>query len=137
MTTMAKPFAVDTNVLIYLHDNSAPEKRAIAKGLLADIPKIPSQVISEYINTCRRLLKLDKVELLEQTAALLDSCPIVPVLPDTLQHAAGLAKRYQFQLFDSIIVAACIEGGCEILYSEDMQHKLTVDKSLTIINPFL
>ncbi|MFB2117817.1 hypothetical protein [Parapedobacter sp. 2B3] len=38
---MAKPFAVDTNVLIYLHDNSAQEKRAIAKGLLADIPKIP------------------------------------------------------------------------------------------------
>ncbi|GGC33566.1 hypothetical protein GCM10011386_27110 [Parapedobacter defluvii] len=54
--------------------------------MLADIPKIPSQVISEYINTCRRLLKLDKVELLEQTAALLDSCPIVPVLPDSYKN---------------------------------------------------
>ena len=128
--------ALDTNVLIYLHDNSNPVKREIAKNLLASTPQIPSQVISEYLNTTRRLLNLSKEELLIQTSKLFAGCAIIPVLPNTLVFAATLVNKYQFQLFDSIIVAASIESNCRVLYSEDMQNALVVDKSLTIINPF-
>jgi predicted nucleic acid-binding protein len=133
----SKTIALDTNVLIYLHDNSSPAKREIAKNLLAENPMIPSQVISEYLNTTRRLLNLSKDELLIQTSGLLSDCTIISVLPGTLLFAAALIKKYRFQLFDAVIVAASIEGHCSILYSEDMQHGLVVDKSLTIINPFL
>jgi len=114
-----------------------PQKRAIAKDLLADNPAIPSQVISEYLNTTRRLLQLSKDELLINAANLLAGCNIIPVLPDTLLFAASLVKNYNFQLFDAVIVAASIKGNCAVLYSEDMQHGLIVEKSLTIINPFL
>jgi len=131
-----KNSALDTDVLIYLHDQSDPHKRQVTKELLADNPKIPAQVVSEYLNTWR-LLKLSKAELLIQTAELLTDCVIIPILPDTLRYAADLISRYQFQLFDSIIVATAIEGDCDILYSEDMQHHLVVDKRITIINPFL
>ena len=129
--------ALDTNILIYLHDSSSPVKRYIAKDLLADNPAIPSQVISEYLNTTRRLLQLSKDELLINAANLLAGCNIIPVLPDTLLFAASLVKSYNFQLFDAVIVAASIKGNCAVLYSEDMQHGLIVEKSLTIINPFL
>lgn len=132
-----KTYALDTNVLIYLHDLSAPEKRAIASELLADLPAIPSQVISEYLNTCRRLLNLPKAQLLKLSSELLIDCEIIPVTADTLAYAADLVLKYQFQLFDLVIIAASIEGKCEVLYSEDMQHQLVVDKSITIINPFL
>jgi predicted nucleic acid-binding protein len=54
-----------------------------------------------------------------------------------LQRAKGLIDRYDFQLFDSIIVASALEAGCDILYSEDLQHGLTVEKQLKIINPFI
>lgn len=128
--------ALDTNVLIYLHDNSST-KRAIANDLLAGNPRISSQVISEYLNTTRRLLNLSKDELLIQTSALFSGCTIIPVLPYTLLFASELVKQYKFQLFDAVIVASAIEGHCDILYSEDMHHSLVVDKSLTIINPFI
>jgi len=29
-----------------------------------------------------------------------------------------------------------IEAGCEILYSEDMQHNLLIEQKLRIVNPF-
>jgi predicted nucleic acid-binding protein len=132
-----EPFALDTNVLIYLYEDFNPEKLAVAKGLLADLPKIPAQVVSKFLNTCKRLLPLNKTELLREAASLFRECPIIPVQPSTLAYAAGLTDRYKFQLFDAVIVAAAIEGRCRILYSEDMQHKLVVDKSITIINPFL
>lgn len=129
--------ALDTNVLIYLHDDSNPLKRAISKNLLSDNPRIPSQVVSEYLNVSRRLLGLSKEELLIQSSGLFSGCNIIPTLPNTLLFAAGLVKKHQFQLFDAIIVASAIDGNCTILYSEDMHHRLVVNKSLTIINPFL
>jgi len=128
--------SIDTNVLIYLHDSSS-SKREIAKNLLSDNPGVSSQVISEYLNTTRRLLALSKDELLIQTAVLFSGCTIIPVLPSTLLFASSLVKQYKFQLFDAVIVACAIEGNCDILYSEDMHNGLVVDKSLTIINPFI
>jgi predicted nucleic acid-binding protein len=97
-------YAADTNVLVYLHDNSNNTKRAIAQNILADNPKIPAQVISEYLNTTKRILNIPKSELL---------------------------------IFDAIIVSACLESGCNVLYSEDMHLKLIVNDVLTIINPFI
>jgi len=37
---------------------------------------------------------------------------------------------------DSLIVAAALDAGCTLLYSEDMQHGHKIDDRLTIINPF-
>jgi predicted nucleic acid-binding protein len=137
MTMATKSIALDTNVLICLHDNSSPNKRAIAKDLLADNPFISSQVVSEYLNVTKRLLQLPKDELLIKTSHLLTGCTIIQVLPSTLILAATMVKKYNFQLFDAVIVAASKESDCAILYSEDMQHGLIIEKTLTIINPFL
>jgi len=134
---MANKFAVDTNVLIYLHDNSNKNKREIAIDTLADKPLIASQVVSEYLNVTRRILSLSKDELLEQTAKLFSECIIIPISPGTLHYASKLIKQYKFQLFDAVIIAAAIEAQCDMLYSEDMHHKLLVDNKLTIINPFI
>ena len=134
---MTNNIALDTNVLIYLHDNSDLNKRAIAKDLLSDDPFISSQVISEYLNVIRRLLPLSKIELLTQASGLLAGCTIIPVLLTTLNLASILVKKYNFQLFDSVIVAAALEHDCTTLYSEDMHNGLIVEKRLTIINPFL
>jgi len=133
----SKIISLDTNVLIYLHDSSNNLKREIAKSLLAENPNISSQVISEYLNTTRRLLNLSKTDLLIQTSRLFLGCTIIPVSPGTLLSAAKLTEKYQFQLFDAIIVASSLESSCDTLYSEDMHHGLVVNKTLTIINPFL
>jgi predicted nucleic acid-binding protein len=46
-----------------------------------------------------------------------------------------LARDHGFAFYDALIVAAAIEAGCDTLFTEDMQHGLTIDK-LTICNPF-
>jgi predicted nucleic acid-binding protein len=51
--------------------------------------------------------------------------------------AHHLVERYDFQLFDSIIVASALEAECDILYSEDLHHGLIVEDKLTILNPFV
>ena len=86
--------AADTNVLVYLHDNSNNTKRAIAQNILADNPKLPAQVISEYLNTTRRILNISKSEILKQTADLFAECDIIPVTAKTLFLASDLSVRY-------------------------------------------
>lgn len=133
---MINSIAVDTNVLVYLHDSSDARKRNIAENILAENPKIPSQVISEYLNVTKRILSLSKTELVSQCAELLKDCEIINVSCETLINSVTLIQKYDFQIFDSIIVAASLEAGCTILYSEDMQHNMVIN-NLIILNPFV
>ena len=58
-------------------------------------------------------------------------------LDTNLYLAKNLIDRYDFQIFDSIIVASALETDCSTLYSEDMHHNMVVHQQLKIINPFI
>ncbi|MDR3365678.1 MAG: PIN domain-containing protein [Prevotellaceae bacterium] len=129
--------ALDTNVLIYCHDRADLRKRNIALDKLDNSPVIPTQVVSEYINVLKRTYTMPKLELLHLCLTNLEGCTIQPVDVSTLKLAEHIVRRYDLQIFDSIIVASSIEAGCKILYSEDMQHNMEVESQLKILNPFL
>lgn len=56
---------------------------------------------------------------------------------ETHEGALWLSERYQLSFYDASIISAALLAGCETLWSEDMQHGLTVDGRLTVRNPFL
>jgi len=130
-----KQFALDTNILIYLEGNDTV-KRNISENLLSLAPVIPSQVVSEFLNVTRRLRNISKLQAMNEAATLFSDCRIAPIQNSTIDLAIKLIQKYDFQLFDSIIVALALESDCKILYTEDMQHGLLVNKKLQIINPF-
>jgi len=94
-------------------------------------------VLSEYINVVKRKLKLPKDEIMDVCLQNIEMCVLQPVSLSTLKYARRLLDRYNFQLFDSIIVASALEADCHILYSEDLHHGLVVENRLEIINPFI
>jgi predicted nucleic acid-binding protein len=51
-------------------------------------------------------------------------------------HAIVAAKRIQLSFYDALIVASAIGGGCDVLYSEDMQYGRSIS-GLAIVDPFL
>jgi len=129
--------ALDTNILIYSHFRNDERKRTIAHELLSHYPIVSTQVVSEYLNVMKRLLSIPKFELLELCALWMNECHIQIVEKSTINIAKQIVQRYDLQLFDSIIVATAIEADCKILYSEDMQHNMIINRQLTIINPFI
>ena len=129
--------ASDTNILIYLYDGENEDKRNISELLIVDKPIISSQVISEFLNVTKRLLKLPKIEILQKANTLFSKCEIVCVSQKTLEDGLFLIKKYDFQLFDSLIVASALQAKCTVLYSEDLHHNLLVENQLRIINPFI
>jgi predicted nucleic acid-binding protein len=130
--------ALDTNILIYLHDaNEQSDKRKKANELIASGPFISSQVVSEYLNVCQKRLKLSKQDCLDSLITWLPYCELCLFEPGIYTQATLLISKYQFQMFDAIIVSSALISNCSILYSEDMQHNLNVDDRLKIINPFV
>ncbi|WP_207428403.1 PIN domain-containing protein [Pedobacter sp. SYSU D00535] len=128
-------FFLDSNVILYLFDSNN-EKRERAIELMALVPVINSQVLAEVGNICRKKLGFSKDETLNLWADLLEDCNVFPVDAQTFHEAILLVAKFQFQIFDSLIVASALQSGCAILYSEDMQHNLNIEGRLTIINPF-
>jgi predicted nucleic acid-binding protein len=129
--------AIDTNVLVYIIDAGQSKKHEIAKLILVESPVISTQVVSEFLNVARRKINKPKHEILKKCMDWLSFGEIICVNFKIITKSAELIEKYDFQLFDAIIIASALEARCKILYSEDFQHKQIVEDQLTIINPFI
>jgi len=132
-------FAIDTNIMIYNHDyfENNIHKQVVSGCILLKKPVISSQVISEYLNHMKNRLKIEKHFLMRACAQWLKKCTVRPVIGSTVELASRLIDKYDFQLFDGLIVASALEANCDVLYSEDMQHGQVVETSLKIVNPYI
>ena len=131
---------IDTNIFIYLFDETSDEKQGIAEELIRQALEngsggISYQVVQETINILSRKLKASS----EQTRWMLDNVlePLwrVNLTRMLVRRALELQSRYRFSFYDSLIVAAALDAGCKTLYTEDLQHGQQVE-GLTIVNPF-
>ncbi len=129
--------ALDTNILVYLYDENFVAKRTVADDLIAANPNIPAQVVSEFLNVSKRLLHISKIDLIKKCNQVFRNCTILPTTQITLNKAEELIIRYDFQIFDAIIIATALQANCTTLYSEDMHHGVVVDDLLSITNPFV
>jgi len=130
---------LDTNIVIYSYSEDEPEKQEIANDILEQYNNqiiISNQVINELANTLFRKFKLNADEVRETVLELNDNFPIVNFNLQTQLKGIELKGKYKLQFYDSMILATALENGCNIVFSEDMQHNQVIENQLTIINPF-
>lgn len=134
---------IDSNVFIYLFDETDERKRGVAdrivdSALQTGSASISYQVIQETLNVVTR--KLPAPMMAEDAKGFLERvlAPLfrVPASVSLYNHALDVQRRYQYSFYDSLILAAALDAGCVRLYSEDMQHGQRIE-GLTIENPFL
>ena len=129
--------AIDTNILLYSISKDENRKLLIAANLIDASPVIFPQNLSEFINVLLNRWKYPKENMGLIVSEVLQSCLLVNTSIAAYKRAFELIKKYDFQVFDAIIVASALESGCRLLFSEDMQDNLIIENQLTIINPFL
>lgn len=133
----AKAF-LDSNVLIYLYSEDEPEKAALALKCAQQTDAwISTQVLNEVSNVLRRKQKLAYADILLVIRELKDNFQITTVGLTTIEQAIFLGERYGYSYFDSLMLASALEQGCNVIYSEDMQHGQVVENLLRITNPFM
>jgi len=131
---MANEF-LDTNVLICAFTDDSRNQKAqelLGKGCVIGV-----QVLNEFTNVARRKLDMTWEELREALSSILIVCPtVLPMDLEVHSDALAIAERYGFRIFDALMIASALRGGCEILWSEDMQDGMVIDGRLRIANPF-
>jgi predicted nucleic acid-binding protein len=129
-----RPF-FDSNILIYAYSTDARRDRALAVVAAGGV--ISAQVLNEFTNVLRKKQKQAWPIIEDAVDSVRFQFPdIVPLTAGTHAAAVALARDHGLAFYDALIVAAAIEAGCDVLYSEDMQHGRAIG-ALTIRNPFL
>lgn len=132
---------VDTNVLVYAHDLDAGEKRRAAAARLERLwdeqtGTLSVQVLQEFfVNATRKLAKPVVTAQAREVIRLYRPWVRKVTSTDTLVRATEIAELARLSFWDSLIVAAAEEAGCEELLSEDMGHGQEI-VGVRIVNPF-
>ncbi len=133
---------LDTNVFVYTFDDSAPSKRDVARKLVSEAllsgrTSISFQVVQEFLNVATRKFQVpmkpaDALRYLDQVLAPL--CHVFASV-ELYRKALGIQDRWRSSFYDSLLIAAALEGSCDRLLSEDLQDGQRIE-GLTIENPF-
>jgi predicted nucleic acid-binding protein len=129
---------IDTNILIYCYTAVEQDKRSKAQ-LVASLPDtiLSTQVLNEFSNILRKKFNLTWPDIINALEEVERNFEVFNNTAVTINEACRIADRYGFSFYDSLIVAAALESGCYILYSEDLQHGQLIEKTLTVKNPLL
>jgi predicted nucleic acid-binding protein len=133
--------ALDTNIWLYSQDRRDPHKQMLAQQLIAATRPLalPWQVGCEFIAASRKLASAGFTEAQAWSAltlmrALADV--ILLPIPDLWTETQTLQGRYSLSFWDALLVAACLHGGVQILYTEDMGAPRIIDR-ISLVNPFI
>ena len=136
-------FFLDTNIFVYALLASEPlKKRAlqlVEQALASHLGCVSYQVIQEFANVATR--KFAQRFSPEQCRQFIDVAmqPLnpVPSSPELLNAALDLQADTRYSFYDSLVIAAAMQAGADVLYTEDLQHNQLVGGTLRIVNPFL
>ena len=140
---MSAEYFMDTNIFIYAFSPHEIAKRSRAATLIREALQeskgvISSQVLQEFLNVA-----IHKPSAAVPSEILTDYIdhvlsPLCRVFPNPYlyKNAIRLHRETQYRFYDCLILAAALESGAKILYSEDLQHDRMIG-DLRIVNPFL
>ena len=132
----------DTNVLLYLFDNSVPEKKERAQEVFSEEVDagravLSTQVLQEfYVNATRKLAEPLSPEVAEAQVRDFARLPLIRADETMILAAIGRHRTMSFSFWDALVVEAALRAGAGRLLTEDLQHGQEVE-GLTVENPFV
>jgi predicted nucleic acid-binding protein len=131
---------VDTNVLVYAHDEGGGRKAAAAQRLLRDLWEsgegcVSVQVLQEfYVVSTRKLRRPLTHEAAAEYAEDFSRWPLHSPDRDDLLAAIAIAKRHRLSLWDAMILRSASRLGCRTLWTEDLKDGAVLE-GVRVRNP--
>lgn len=131
---------VDTNVLVYLFDESEPKKKALAAQALereGDTSElvVSTQVLQElYVSLTWGRRPLVSQEHARATVQAAGEYTTVQVDTELVLAAIDLGQRASLSFWDALIVAAAVRAGCDRILTEDLNEGQVIE-GVRVDNP--
>jgi len=137
---MTRRVFVDTNIAVYVFDESDRAKQQAAKevfGLSTDELVISSQVLSEfYVTVTRKLTPPLDAANAARAVDHLSELEVVSVDDRLVGAAIATQQTHQLSYWDSLIIEAAAVAGCDEVLTEDLSAGSTV-RDMLITNPLI
>ena len=137
-------FFLDTNIFVYALLASEPLKKQralqlVEQALASHQGCISYQVIQEFANVATRKFaqRFTPDQCKQFIEAAMQPLNRVASSPELLNAALDLQAETRYSFYDSLVIAAALQAGAEVLYTEDLQHNQLIAGTLRIVNPFL
>lgn len=131
----------DSNILVYFADSGELQKQQIAGELIKNAVingngVISTQSLQEFFAVTTRKLMCSKEKAKEYLENFKDSFAVEQVSVAHILKAVDIFMKNQFSFWDSLILAAAIQSGCVICYSEDLTNGQIIE-GVKVVNPFV
>lgn len=134
---------VDTNVLVYSCDLSAPQKKVRAREVLVGLQSrqqggLSIQSLAEFFNVISRG-KLPEISLAEaeiQADYFLRTFPVFPITPNIVRQSIRAVRSYSLSYYDAQIWACAHLHQIPTVFSEDFQDGQVIE-GVRFVNPFV
>ena len=132
---------LDTNILVYAHDQSAGEKHTAAQDLIRGLWEtgngcLSVQVLQEFYVTVTR--KVARPLPIEDAAEILRDLSFWQVHTPNAEDVLGaidIQRYYQVSFWDSMVIHSAKCLGCKVIWSEDLSDGQAYETMLDR-NPF-
>jgi predicted nucleic acid-binding protein len=139
---MAASVMLDTNVLVYAHDRSEPEKQQRALEVLERVQSagsgaLTTQVLAEFFSTAIRKLSasLSMEAAARQVELFARACPVLDVTTFTVLEAIRGTRTHQMSYWDAQIWASARLNQVPIILSEDFDAGAVLE-GVRFVDPF-
>jgi predicted nucleic acid-binding protein len=139
---MSDKVLVDTNVLVYAYDRSAPIKQKRALEVLdrlqaTSLGVLSTQVLGEFFVTVTRKITepLPTHEAGSRVHNLLRAWPIIEITGMIILEAARGVREHHFSYWDAQIWATAKLNQIPVVYSEDFSDGQSTE-GIRFMNPF-
>lgn len=131
----------DSNILVYFTDSGELQKQQIAGELIKNAVingngVISTQNLQEFFAATTRKLMCSKEKAKEYLENFKDSFAVEQVSVAHILKAVDICIKKHFSFWDSLILAAAIQSGCVICYSEDLTNGQIIE-GVKVVNPFV
>jgi predicted nucleic acid-binding protein len=128
----------DTNIIVYAHTSSEKDKQDKVFEMLDNANLVIStQVVKEFISVMVRKFGQPLKTIKAQIDEVISISDVVNDDLELIDSAIEVHQAYRYSFYDCLIIAAALNGKCDILLSEDMQHGQVLEGTLKIVNPFV
>ena len=130
---------LDTNILVYSVDGNDPVKQGIARKILIEALVsreylISAQVLNEFSNIALLKLKMSTQEV-RRFVEIFGQINVVSIDRSWTDKALSLKEKFGTQFFDSLLLVAAEENGCDTILTEDLNDGQMYG-SVKAIDPF-
>lgn len=130
---------IDSNVFLYLLDDAAPRKQAIAAQVISTASErgvpITLQVIGEVQSVAIRKMKMPPFVAAQYARNILTTFDSLGAASADADVALGQLASGRLSYWDALLIACAKRHGCTALLTEDMQDGATL-LGVEICNPF-